>query len=1146
VSDALRPPAEGCEELRLALVMNGGVSLAVWMGGITNEIYRLVKQKHPVYQQLLDLTHSSARVDVVSGTSAGGVNGAALALALLYNGDFSILRQAWMDTGDIGALLRPVLGDNPGSLLMGDDYFLPGIQRAFADLVGQSSVNVSAHPIELRLTTTLLTGKRGKTVDDLGVDINDVDYRAQFRFTHNAEHSDFAEPEKIIAKLSRAARSTASFPLAFEPSLISLESELEAHLLDANNESLAVPRYVVDGGLLDNKPFDGALSAIFRMERSGCVRRVLAYINPDPGDGPEGEPTGQSMPSFGTVIADSVFGIPQSQSISDQLTAIRNHNEETRARRDSVATLAQLSDDDFETLPARLFDVYRERRLSASFDKFVYTALPSAARRNQGSASGLKLIGKNGREQLKSVFAKADFSHWLPTEWPRESRHPANQSDSWGWGLFPVEFAAKVMLDLLRRAQNLADYAAPVVDVRQRRKRTRSREFRQLQWRDPPTSNAATQNMDGAEWQGSSREWDVDCESECQTGPLLSNRLAELWARAYEQVRIIGKLRLDERETWNIKTDELLVKLATVVNSTVAGAMKEPKPAVTKADFEQMFGFLNDEKRTKTCGDSAYAIAAVINGAASEAIRIAHCSLASRRLRSADIDEAKRVLLLARRLRGCASSSTADIARSTNDSIQRTLYRLLQLEVLVFAFNDHASLDSDAVIELAQFSGNAASPLGGPCKASSKLLGLQMAHFGAFYKQSWRANDWTYGRLDGAERLVRILLNPERLHRFYFQRRHDAVRDIRKIALDSIEPAILRDALEQVWEEKRYAEKISQELAFLDDLEAQLPDALCVCAAAITERLHYGILRDELPHLMLSIAADQGAGGSVSSQSEALIHGFGENGTASPSSRPFSPEQARNILRKGLIAKERLETEAGSDLFTRTLTHTAGTMQNLLSSKASKLGLVSTLFASLKLPILGFHFVAQGLTKQSRTSAALNGGLLAAGATLVFVAFQWSTMPSLFVTAGWLLFSYGLLASVLKTPFSLGLAVFALLAVAAALTKGLLLVVTVCCLILLGASVRWSGLRWLQWAIGGIAVLVLAGYQVHVFSTSERSSPDTVNVFVLAVVVCAGLAVAVWQSLPESAQTETWARMHLEELFANTKKAPKSTEKPRI
>src|SRR2546429_2021811 len=80
-------------EIRLALVMNGGVSLAVWMAGVTHEIDLLrrassnpevsansVPEKdRPVFALWQRLarreTRKIVRVDVVSGTSAGGLNG---------------------------------------------------------------------------------------------------------------------------------------------------------------------------------------------------------------------------------------------------------------------------------------------------------------------------------------------------------------------------------------------------------------------------------------------------------------------------------------------------------------------------------------------------------------------------------------------------------------------------------------------------------------------------------------------------------------------------------------------------------------------------------------------------------------------------------------------------------------------------------------------------------------------------------------------------------------------------------------------------------------------------------------------------------------------------------------------------------------
>ena len=73
------------EEVRFGVVLNGGVSLAVWMGGTVTELDRLAKadpdRPDSPYALMLRLAGCVARVDVIAGTSAGGINGAALALA---------------------------------------------------------------------------------------------------------------------------------------------------------------------------------------------------------------------------------------------------------------------------------------------------------------------------------------------------------------------------------------------------------------------------------------------------------------------------------------------------------------------------------------------------------------------------------------------------------------------------------------------------------------------------------------------------------------------------------------------------------------------------------------------------------------------------------------------------------------------------------------------------------------------------------------------------------------------------------------------------------------------------------------------------------------------------------------------------------
>jgi hypothetical protein len=52
--------------------------------------------------------------------------------------------------------------------------------------------------------------------------------------------------------------------------------------------------------------------------------------------------------------------------------------------------------------------------------------------------------------------------------------------------------------------------------------------------------------------------------------------------------------------------------------------------------------------------------------------------------------------------------------------------------------------------------------LGHPAQTpQAKLAGMQLGHFAAFVKRSWRANDWMWGRLDGITWMGRILFDGE-------------------------------------------------------------------------------------------------------------------------------------------------------------------------------------------------------------------------------------------------------------------------------------------------------------------------------------------------------------------------------------------------
>ncbi|MDR6115930.1 MULTISPECIES: patatin-like protein [unclassified Sphingomonas] len=114
------------KELRLALVCYGGISLAVYMHGITKEIWRVVRASRAshegdepasavdaVYHDLLDemAARGGVRVrilaDIIAGASAGGINGIFLGQALATGQSLDPLTDLWLEAADIESLIAP-------------------------------------------------------------------------------------------------------------------------------------------------------------------------------------------------------------------------------------------------------------------------------------------------------------------------------------------------------------------------------------------------------------------------------------------------------------------------------------------------------------------------------------------------------------------------------------------------------------------------------------------------------------------------------------------------------------------------------------------------------------------------------------------------------------------------------------------------------------------------------------------------------------------------------------------------------------------------------------------------------------------------------------------------------------------------------
>ena len=192
--DAIAPGGLGtipdnlyAREVRFGVVMYGGVSLAIYINGVSNELYEMAcatpkgqdgpggRRTREVYRKaswlLRDqdlraryLAHignqklpADARnpavtdpfadgvaltstertrfvVDTIAGTSAGGINGLFLAKALVKGQEFAPLKKMWIQEGDIGGLLNddesyggaglPKPEDPPRSLLNSDRMYV--------------------------------------------------------------------------------------------------------------------------------------------------------------------------------------------------------------------------------------------------------------------------------------------------------------------------------------------------------------------------------------------------------------------------------------------------------------------------------------------------------------------------------------------------------------------------------------------------------------------------------------------------------------------------------------------------------------------------------------------------------------------------------------------------------------------------------------------------------------------------------------------------------------------------------------------------------------------------------------------------------------------------------------------------------------
>ena len=399
------------KEIRFALVLYGGSSLAIYINGVAQEFYHMVRATAPdatgraallsddaltpperEYRHLAQTLGVAGKstgdpydpdatiatrfvIDIISGTSAGGINGVYLAKALATGAPLQPLREMWLEEGDFATLLNDrasldrlrglPLEDPPESLLnsrrmyrrllealdrMQDRVSGPGVPLVDELDLFVTTTDLRGLPIVLRLADEPVTESR---------------YRNVHHFRYNSASfgppaNDFTPDTHPI--LAFAARCTSSFPFAFEPMrltdidrvLASMRSALyppsrgasapdwQRYFPDYRPPAAGdgVPsidpavydyrgRAFVDGGYLDNKPFDHAIGALTRRHGRAPASRKLLYVEPAPDHSEDAPATPDASPDarpdalYTTVRA---FTIPRDQTIGDDLRRVLDRN----------------------------------------------------------------------------------------------------------------------------------------------------------------------------------------------------------------------------------------------------------------------------------------------------------------------------------------------------------------------------------------------------------------------------------------------------------------------------------------------------------------------------------------------------------------------------------------------------------------------------------------------------------------------------------------------------------------------------------------------------------------------------------------------------------------------------------------------------
>jgi patatin-related protein len=938
--DRPSPVTELTQELRLATTMTGGVSLAIWMAGVAREInllsqasqWRWVGGTLPgrsnltmesaaclnFYAELIDLLDIVVDVDILSGTSAGGINAALLASSRVTGSDLGGLRDLWLDLGALTELLRDPRDKSTPSLLYGDERMFAALAKQLPELetgpFPPAAGGAHTPSTTLYITTTLLTGETSRFTDSFGTLVQDVDRLGLFTFTETELAKNGTAPA-----LALAARSSASFPAAFEPSFVPFtdgtakEGDVPARPAMAPFTNITRPHWVADGGLLDNRPIDVLLERIFDRPARRLVRRVLLFVVPSSGPAPdlvEEAPTDNVNEPLGLVdglLKD--LAAMTTQSIAADLRAIRAHQDRMEARTDTRLGLAELAarlPSGSPLLTASLLKDYGTREATKQARALTSALLRQLSTWPPALSTSTESIPKNWEEDLRiggdaEEVCRGQITASILSRWSQPPGQPLPESpaDFARYGRAACDLAKACALAVARAAYQLA--------------------------KSPADFAALGELTEGI-------------HSAC--GPPEPLNLGEL----VHQVCTDPAVRQGSLEN----AVDMLTK-DYLQQSTV----KEEA-------WDRLGGVFVNGYETLT---QLAATASSASGAETGSL-VAQDDLAASRLNTylAYLGPEDNPRAVARKLFGLAATQRAMLP---------------------------AEADIEQSLELVQVSADTRSLLAPDWQtAQQKLTGMQFHHFGAFYKRSWRANDWMWGRLDGAGWLVHVLLDPRRV-RWTVQARADEREDgasgpesgaqwfLRKLkalgAPDFPSSGYPLSSSGGGSDQYLTEDMLLEELGFLDDPSKAIPPSIPRTSLWLAHAWQQGVLDEELDGLASSVIDPQP--GQKPDWSPARSRTWAKKVLAASSG-----DAKYALLNEDPVARETFVSDKGSPLMALTIAKAAATASGAAGSVRQLPGVIKPPLSTLRTLTLGGYQVVSLTRGIARSIIMVGTALLVLGA----------------------------------------------------------------------------------------------------------------------------------------------------------------------